>query len=347
MKKELTKYKFSWGPWCIDTGRDSFGPPTRKEFSFAEKLKICKELGLDGVQLHDDDVIEDINEKTYTQIVKEAKQMKKLISEEGFEVEFIAPKLWGDKNTIDGAATSNNSGCIKYALERSEKAIDIANIMGTNKLLYFFGRDGTYVQGSKDPKLAIGKIVDFINALLEYDRDILILGETKPNEPMDQIFCPTAGHFIGVSYKTIDPKRVGVYIESAHCTMCGLEPADEMGYALWHNKLWGVHLDDQNGLKFNEHRTFGVINLLRGFRQVEVLEKNGYGKSGEYVGLETRAIRTQSNEKSFEHLKNSREMFLTLLEIIRGLDYKVIGDYIQGRNYEELEMFVLRKIMGF
>ena len=33
---------------------------------------------------------------------------------------------------------------------------------------------------------ATGRILDAINALLEYDRHIRILGEMKPNEPMDQ-----------------------------------------------------------------------------------------------------------------------------------------------------------------
>jgi xylose isomerase len=53
---------------------------------------------------------------------------------------------------------------------------------------------------------------------------------------------------------TIDPKRVGVNIESAHAILAGLDPSDEMGYALAHDKLWTVHLNDQNGLNLTRKR---------------------------------------------------------------------------------------------
>ena len=51
--------------------------------------------------------------------------------------------------------------------------------------------------------------------------------------------------------------RVGVNIESAHAILAGLDPSDEMGFALSFGKLWTVHLNDQNGLKFDEDKAFG------------------------------------------------------------------------------------------
>src|SRR5690606_3235296 len=104
----------------------------------------------------------------------------------------------------------------EYAIERSKKAIDIANLIGADKLVLWLAREGTYVREAKDPIGAIGRIVDAINAMLEHDPKIKILGEMKPNEPMDQAYLPTPGHFVGLLYKTADPDRVGVLIESAH-----------------------------------------------------------------------------------------------------------------------------------
>src|SRR2546430_3713234 len=40
-------FKFSAGPWNLHAGADPFGPPVRPERSFAEKLKIFKDLGLE------------------------------------------------------------------------------------------------------------------------------------------------------------------------------------------------------------------------------------------------------------------------------------------------------------
>ena len=51
-------YRFTFGPWNISTGADPFGPPVRKEVAFAAKIREYKNLGFDGVQFHDDDVVE-------------------------------------------------------------------------------------------------------------------------------------------------------------------------------------------------------------------------------------------------------------------------------------------------
>jgi len=346
VKDGLTQYRFCFGPWNIHSGQDPFGPPVREEFILLEKLKFYKRFGFDGIEFHDDDAVPDIEEKTHSEVAKKAKEVKKMIDGEGLEAVMVAPRLWFDERTIDGGVTSNDSNERKYALERSKVAIDIANILGTKRLVFWPAREGTYIREAKNPKKAVGWMVEYINNLLEYDKNILILGEMKPNEPMDQAYCPTPAHFIGIAYKTVAPERVGVNIESAHCILAGLDPVDEMGYALWHNKLWHVHLNDQNGLKFDEDKAFGAVNLRRAFNQVDVLERGGYGRNGEFVGLDVKALRTQSKEKSLEHLKNSREIFLVLLEIVRTIDREKMQEYIKERDYEGLELYILKSLMG-
>src|SRR6476659_623566 len=93
-----TTYRFSFGPWNISTGADPFGPPVRRELDFARKLKAYKELGFDAVQFHDDEI--------------------------------VAPRLWEDPRTIDGALTANSESDRKYALDRCRRAADIAREIG-------------------------------------------------------------------------------------------------------------------------------------------------------------------------------------------------------------------------
>ena len=49
------EFQFSFGPWNIHEGADPFGPAVRDSIEFGKKLKMYKQLGFDGVQLHDDD----------------------------------------------------------------------------------------------------------------------------------------------------------------------------------------------------------------------------------------------------------------------------------------------------
>ena len=215
-----------------------------------------------------------------------------MLDGEGLFVEIVAPRLWEDPRTIDGAFTSNSPADRKYALDRAKRCVDIAREVGCKNYVLWLAREGTYIREAKDAKTAVARIVDAWNAILEHDKEIRILGEAKPNEPMDQAYLPTVGHMIGVAYKTIDPSRSGVLIESAHSILAGLDPADDMAYALYHDKLWSVHLNDQNGLKYDQDKVFGSVDLRRAFNQVWALEKNGYGRNGECVGLDVKAMRT-------------------------------------------------------
>ena len=179
--------------------------------------------------------------------------------------------------------------------------------------------------------------------MLANDPNIRILGEMKPNEPMDQAYCPTVGHFMSLVYRTADPKRVGVLIESAHSILAGLDPSDDMAFALWHGKLWSVHLNDQNGLKYDQDKTFGSVDLRRAFNTVWVLERGGFDGC---VGLDVKAMRTTRAADQTRHLANSREIFLRLLEVVRTVDHAKVERYRAERDYEGLELYVLGKLMG-
>src|SRR5205807_4508652 len=228
-------------------------------------------------------------------------------------------------------------------IERSKRAVDIANAMGCRDIVLWLAREGTYIREAKDPITSVGRIVDAVNALLEYDRNIRILGERKPNEPMDQAYLPTPGHFMGLTYRTMDPARVGVLIDSAHSILAGLDLSDDMAYVLWHGKLWSVHLNDQNGLKYDQDKTFGSVDLRRAFNTVWVLERGGYEGC---IGLDVKPMRTTRAADQTKHLTNSREIFLHLLDTVRGIDAGKVEAFRAERDYEGLELYILSQIMG-
>jgi len=340
------QFRFSFGPWNIHEGSDPFGPPVRAAYSFEEKLGFYKAMGFEGIQFHDDDVVPNMNDLSPAQIVAAATDVARRLDNAGLVPEFVAPRLWEDPRTVDGAYTSNTKSEREYAWERSKRAIDIANALGCERIVLWLAREGTYIREAKDARLAVERLVEAINMMLEYDRRVKILIEPKPNEPMDQAYIPTIGHAIGLAYLTSAPDRVGVLMESAHSILAGLDPSDEMAYALAHGKLWSVHLNDQNGLKFDEDRSFGAVNLRRAFNQVRLLDLNDYGKNGEWVGLDVKAIRTQKREVSTKHLRNSREVFLRLLEISRRTDAALLNQLVEQRDYEELDRYILQCLTG-
>ncbi len=335
------QYKFTFGPWNISTGSDPFGPPVRAEVPFANKIGEYKKLGFDGVQFHDDDVVP--ADLSWAETEKGAKAVKKVLDDEGLFCEFIAPRLWEDPRTIDGAYTSNDPAERRYALDRSKKAVDIAHIMGTKDIVLWLAREGTYIREAKCPVTASQQVLDAVNTLLDHDKTIRILGEMKPNEPTDSAYFPTVGHFLALCYRTMDPARTGVLIESAHSILAGIDPSEDMANALWHNKLWSVHLNDQNGLKYDQDKTFGSVDLRRAFNQVWVLERANYQGC---IGLDIKAMRSTKSEHQTAHLSNSLLLFKRLVEVARSVDAAKVEAFRASRNYEGLELYIINRLMG-
>ena len=119
-----------------------------------------------------------------------------------------------------------------------------------------------------------------------------------------------------------------------------------MAFALSMDKLWSVHLNDQNGLKFDQDKSFGSVDLRSAYNQVRVLELGGYPQTGRFVGLDVKAMRTQKADVAERHLANSKAVFLRLVEKVRTFPQDVERQCIEARDYEALEIAVLEHLMG-
>jgi len=340
------QYQFCFGPWNISEGQDPYGPTTRPAQSFDWKLDQLKALGFDAMMFHDDDAVPDIDGKSSEQLRKETKALKKKLGDAGIAAEMVAPRLWFSPMTMDGAYTSNDPKCRKYAIERSLRCIDIANDLGTDLIVLWLAREGTYLREAKNGRRSFELLVEALDKMLAHDRKIRLSIEPKPNEPMDHAYLPTIGHALAIAQLTSDPKRVGCLIESAHAILAGLDPADEIDFAMTFGKLWSLHLNDQNGLKFDQDKPFGSANLRVAFNQVRALERNGYGKKGEYVCFDVHPFRTTRVEHWLAHLDNSRKTFLRLLEKAHSFDEKAAQKLIANRDYAALDQLVLEHLMG-
>ena len=342
----MGRFKYSVGPWNVHEGADSYGPEVRDKIPFEQKIKTFKELGFDAVQFHDDDAVPEINNLSESEIIGEAKKIKSLLDKYELKAEFVAPRLWMDPRTADGGFTSNEKKDREFAMWRAYRSIDIANALGCDKIVLWLAREGTLCFESKNPVQSVKLLIQSLNGMLAYDKNIKILIETKPNEPIDKSVCPTIGHALAASAATDDPSRVGCLLESAHAILAGLDPASEIAFAIAMGKLWGVHLNDQNGMKFDQDKSFGVENLRGAFNQIKTLMENDYGKNGEYIGLDVKVMRTELQEGSYQHLTNSLKIAKSLEAKAEKYDYAYAKKCVDGRDYEALELYVMELLMG-
>jgi xylose isomerase len=338
-------YRFSFGPWNIHEGADPFGPDVRPSVTFERKLELYKQMHFDAVQFHDDDAVPDLDQLSAAQIQHTAQILAQTLKDNGLVAEFVAPRLWFDPRTIDGGYTSNNADHRRYAIERTFKCIDIAQALGADLIVLWLAREGTYIRESKDSVRSTELLLEAVNQMLAYHPAMRFAIEPKPNEPADHAYIPTIGHGLALSSRASDPKRVGVLVETAHAVLAGLDPSDEMGFALSFDKLWSVHLNDQNGLKYDQDKAFGSANLRRAFDQALILDDHRYFDKG-LVGLDVKVMRTQASDGAHKHLQNSMATFLRLIERVRSLDRPRCAELVAARDYEELDVLILNHLLG-
>jgi hypothetical protein len=79
---------------------------------------------------------------------------------------------------------------------------------------------------------------------------------------------------------------------------------------------------------------------------VRALERNGYGRNGEYVCFDVHPFRPTKVEHWLKHLANSRRTFLHLVEKARSFDEAKARVLVSDRNYQDLDQMVLEHLMG-
>jgi len=342
----MSRFKFSVGPWNVSDGTDVYGPATRKPISMESKIKKFAEMGFSAIQFHDDDVVPEISNKSEEQIVAEARHMKDLLDKYNLKAEFVAPRLWFESEFKDGAYTAPKKTNWEHAMWRSYRSIDIAKVLGCNLVVLWLAREGTLCMESKRPVDSINQMVQSINDMLAYDKDVRVAIEPKPNEPIDRSYAGTMGHALAVASMTDDPSRVGGLLESAHAVIAGLEPTHEMALALAAGKLWSVHLNDQNGVRFDQDRIFGAENLRSSFNQIKVLCDNNYGSNGEYIGLDVKAMRSSHDDYCFDHLSNTIKIIEIMEAKVDNLDQSIIDGFVENDDYEGLELYIIELLLS-
>lgn len=273
------EHKFTFGLWTVgNVGRDPFGEPTRLPISPVALVEMLGELGVYGVNLHDNDLVPiDATPAEKTKIVAD---FKRALDLNGLVVPMATTNLFTDPAFKDGAFTSNDSRVRAYALQKTMRSIDLGVELGASCIVFWGGREGTESDANKDPVEALKRFRYALNYLCAYvvDKgyDLKFALEAKPNEPRSDIYLPTTGAMLGFIETLDHTQMVGVNPEIAHEHMAGLNFLHAVAQAWEVNKLFHIDLNDQNYARYDQDLRFGSQNPKAAFFLVKFLEGVGY-----------------------------------------------------------------------
>jgi xylose isomerase len=275
--------KFSFGLWTVGwQGVDVFGPASRPLLDPVEATYRLAELGAAAVTFHDDDLVPDEAERDST-----LERFGKALADTGLGVEMVTTNLFGHPVFKEGALTANHREVRRYAVAKVLRNIDLAASLGAQTFVLWGGREGAEHGAGKNVQAALDRYAESLNLLCAYVKEqgytMRFALEPKPNEPRGDILLPTIGHALALISELDDPAMVGLNPEVGHEEMAGLNFAQGISQALWHDKLFHVDLNGQHGPRFDQDLRFGAGNLRGAFWTVDALQ--GGGTTNRYDGF--------------------------------------------------------------
>ena len=314
------EHRFTFGLWTVaNPGRDPFGAPTRPPLDPVDAVRKLAELGAWGVNLHDEDLVPwGSSAAERDRIVS---RFKAALTETGLGVGMATTNLFGHPAFKDGAFTSNDRRVRRAAVGKALRAIDLGAELGAEVFVCWGGREGTEAGVAKDPRDALDRYREAVNALIEYSEaqnyGLRFAIEPKPNEPRGDIFLPTVGHALHFVSTLDRPELAGVNPEVAHETMAGLSFHHAVGQALWAEKLFHIDLNAQRIGRYDQDFRFGAEDLKEAFLLVRLLERADY--SGP-LAFDAHAYRNEDLDGVWDFVAGCMATYRGLAERARHFD---------------------------
>jgi len=208
------------------------------------------------------------------------RRFKDALDKTGMKAPMLTTNLFTHPVFKDGAFTSNDRDVRRFAIRKVMRNVDLAADFGAETLVFWGGREGAEVDGSKDLSAALDRFKEGFDVLCQYaidqGYDIRFALEPKPNEPRGDMFLPTVGHALAFIDSLEHSEMVGLNPEVGHEQMAGLNFVHGIAQALWHGKLFHIDLNGQHGIKFDQDLVFGHGDTQSAFYLVDLLETHGY-----------------------------------------------------------------------
>jgi xylose isomerase len=311
--------KFSFGLWTVGwQGTDVFGPSSRPLLDPVEATYTLAEIGAAAVTFHDDDLLPEEDDREVT-----LERFEKALAETGLAVEMVTTNLFSHPVFKEGALTANNREVRRYALAKVLRNVDLAASLGARTFVLWGGREGAEHGAGKDVQAALDRYAESLNLLCEYVKEqgyeLRFALEPKPNEPRGDILLPTIGHALAFIAELEDPSMVGLNPEVGHEEMAGLNFAQGLSQALWHDKLFHVDLNGQHGPRFDQDLRFGAGNLRGAFWTVDALLGAGTSNAYDgYVHFDYKPPRAEAIDGVWESAKACMRNYLILRERVNA-----------------------------
>jgi xylose isomerase len=260
------------GVWNIGPGTDPFGGPTREAIPILDRLPILAEAGMTYYEAHDCEI-------PASDVPKAAGLAEKL----GIQCAMYTPSFFADALFKDGAMTSNDPKVRAIGMENALRAVDSTVGLGAGTMVFWNGREGFDFVLAKNGQDAFKRLVEGFNKVGQYSKEkygdtVKFAIEPKPNEPRANMYLANVGEVLYLISRLDESVRhlFGLNPETAHSRIAGLDYLWDIELCLEAGKLFHIHLNAQDGQRYDQDLPFGYTEPLKDLALCVVLQDAQY-----------------------------------------------------------------------
>ena len=327
------------GVWNIGPGNDPFGGPTRDAIPILDRLPLLAEAGMSYYEAHD----VEIPQEDAAKAVKIAKAL-------GLKCAMYTPSFFAAPIFKDGAMTSNDAKVRKLGLENATRAVDVTAQLGAKTMVFWNGREGFDFVLAKNGREAFRRLVEGFNKVGQYAQEkygskIRFALEPKPNEPRANMYLANVGEVLYL-ISQLDPEvqpLFGANPETAHSRIAGLDYLWDIELCLEAGKLFHIHLNAQDGQRYDQDLPFGYTEPLKDLALLVVLQDAKYAGP---ICFDVKAPRVDDPANITDILSVSSQNLVWLWERALAVDRKKIEQFRKENRLTALSGYLAECLYG-
>ena len=317
LKNKAGKQGVGAGVWNLGPGGDPFGGPTREAIPFIDRLPLLAEAGMSYFEAHDVEIP-----------ASDAEKALAVAEKHGLKCAMYTPSFFADAVFKDGAMTSNDPFIRALGLANAKIAVDTTVVLGAETMVFWNGREGFDFVLAKNGRDSFKRLVDGFNAvgqyaLEKYGEKIRFAIEPKPNEPRANMYLANVGEALYLISRldvSVQP-LFGLNPETAHSRIAGLDYLWDIEMCLEANKLFHIHLNAQDGQRFDQDLPFGYTEPVKDLALCVVLQDTAWDG---IICFDVKAPRTDDPKNIQDVLTVSGNNLKWLWERALGVDRTTI-----------------------
>lgn len=327
------------GVWNLGPGGDPFGGPTREAISILDRLPLLAEAGMSFYEAHDHEIP-----------AADAEKAKKIAEENGLKCAMYTPSFFADTLFKDGGMTSNDAKVRQTALENAKRAVDTTHVLGAKVMVFWNGREGFDFVLGKNGHEVMKRLIEGFNAVGQYAKEkygneIRFALEPKPNEPRANMYLANVGeglYLISRLDKEVQ-SMFGLNPETAHSRIAGLDYTWDIEMCLEAGKLFHIHLNAQDGQRYDQDLPFGYTEPLKDLALLVVLQDAKYEG---IICFDVKAPRVDDPENIQDILTVSSDNLVWLWERALEVDRNKIEQFRSENRLTALSGYLAQCLYG-